>query len=85
MAHLPDATPWLRGAVVRLTAGQPEDHPDVVAVDRVHHAWHRVTDPFRARESGAELSTLCTQVPGKSGAREDVQRRLARLSSALLS
>ncbi|MDX2845426.1 hypothetical protein PV377_42045 [Streptomyces ipomoeae] len=76
---------WLRGAVVRLTAGQPEDHQDVVAaVDRAHYAWHRVTDPARARELGTELLTLRTQVTGKSGAREDVQRRLANLSRALL-
>ncbi|MFF0794158.1 hypothetical protein [Streptomyces spiralis] len=76
---------WLRGSVIRLTAGQPETHPDVVAaVDRAHYAWHHVTDPGKARELGTELSTLRTQVPGKSGAREDVQRRLANLSRALL-
>ncbi|MFI9824608.1 hypothetical protein ACIHFC_29765 [Streptomyces sp. NPDC052013] len=76
---------WLRGAVVRMTAGQPETHPDVVAaVDRAHYAWHHVTDPHKARELGTELSTLRTQVPGKSGAREDVQRRLAELSTPLL-
>lgn len=76
---------WLRGAVVRLTAGQLEDHPDVVAaVDCAHYAWHRVTNPARARELGTELLTLRTQVPGKSGAREDVQRRLAKLSQVVL-
>ncbi|MFI1291625.1 hypothetical protein ACH4VM_24700 [Streptomyces sp. NPDC020792] len=76
---------WLRGAVVRLTADQPETHPDVVAaVDRAHYAWHHVTNPAKARELGTELSTLRTQVPGKSGAREDVQRRLAKLPTALL-
>lgn len=75
---------WLRGAVVRLTAGQSEDHPDVVAaVDRAHYAWHRVTDPAQARELGTELLTLRTQVTGKSGAREDVQRRLAKLSQVV--
>src|SRR5690606_5859413 len=68
---------WLRGAVVRLTAGQPETHPEVAAaVDRAHYAWHRVTDQGRARELGTELLTLRTQVTGKSGARKDVQRRL---------
>ncbi|MER5511520.1 hypothetical protein ABT052_40345 [Streptomyces sp. NPDC002766] len=72
---------WLRGAVVRLTAGQPENHPEVAAaVDRAHYAWHHVSDPVRARELGTELSTLRTQVPGKSGACEDVQRRLAKLT-----
>ncbi|MGW2897464.1 hypothetical protein ACWDAO_23365 [Streptomyces sp. NPDC001212] len=71
---------WLRGAVARLTADQPEAHPDVVAaVDRAHYAWHHVTDPVKARELGTELSALRTQVPGKSGAREDVQRRLGSL------
>ncbi|MDT0477834.1 hypothetical protein RM863_37520 [Streptomyces sp. DSM 41014] len=76
---------WLRGAVVRLTAGQSEIHPEVAAaVDRAHYAWHRVSDLARARELGTELSTLRTQVPGKSGAREDVQRRMADLSRALL-
>jgi hypothetical protein len=76
---------WLRAAVVRLTADQPETHPDVVAaVDRAHYAWHHVTDPRRARELGTELLSLRTRVTGKSGARKDVQRRLAKLSSALL-
>ncbi|MFD5234323.1 hypothetical protein ACFWJ5_38585 [Streptomyces qaidamensis] len=75
---------WLRGAVVRMTAGQAEDHPDVVAaVDRAHYAWHQVTDPVRIRELGTELSTLRTQVTGKSGARADVQRRLAKLSQVV--
>jgi hypothetical protein len=75
---------WLRGAVVRLTAGQADSHPEVTAaVDRAHYAWHHVTDPAKARELGAELLTLRTQVTGKSGSREDVQRRLALLSSAL--
>ncbi|MFF8432455.1 hypothetical protein ACF07Y_46555 [Streptomyces sp. NPDC016566] len=77
---------WLRGAVIRLTADQPETHPEVVAaVDRAHYAWHHVTDRARARELGTELLTLRTQVTGKSGSREDVQRRLAKLPSALLS
>ena len=75
---------WLRCAVVRLNADQPETHPDVVAaVDHAHYAWHRVTDPARVRELGTELLTLRTQVTGKSGARRDVQRRLAKLSQAL--
>ncbi|WP_051790754.1 hypothetical protein [Streptomyces sp. NRRL S-1022] len=76
---------WLRAAVMRLTADQPETHPDVVAaVDRAHYAWHRVTNPERARELGTELLTLRTHVTGSSGAREDVQRRLAKLPTALL-
>ncbi|MGW2426059.1 hypothetical protein ACWC0C_43785 [Streptomyces sp. NPDC001709] len=76
---------WMRGAVIRLTADQPETHPEVVAaVDRAHYAWHRVTDAVRACELGSELLTLRTQVIGSSGAREDVQRRLAKLSTALL-
>ncbi|MER6138325.1 hypothetical protein [Streptomyces sp. NPDC001815] len=75
---------WLQAAVIRLTAGQPETHPDVTgAVDRAHYAWHRVTDPRRVRELGTELSSLRSQVTGKSGAREDVQRRLANISRAL--
>ncbi len=76
---------WLRGAVVRLTAGQAESHPEVAAaVDRAHYAWHHITDPARARELGTELLTLRTQVTGKSGSREDVQQRLAKLSTPLL-
>ncbi|MCX4707143.1 hypothetical protein [Streptomyces sp. NBC_01373] len=76
---------WLRAAVVRLTAEQPETHPDVVeAVDRAHYSWHHVTDLYKARELGTELSSLRTRVTGKSGAREDVQRRLAQLTQALL-
>jgi hypothetical protein len=76
---------WLRAAVVRLIADQPETHPDVVAaVDSAHYAWHHVTDPRRARELGTELLSLRTRVTGKSGARKDVQRRLAKLSMPLL-
>ncbi|MFD8851561.1 hypothetical protein [Streptomyces sp. NPDC059604] len=69
---------WLQAAVVRLTADQPTDHPEVAeAVDRAHAAWHLVTDPARVRELGTELLSVRTRVPGKSGARADVQRRLA--------
>ncbi|MEV0926876.1 hypothetical protein AB0I99_17420 [Streptomyces spongiicola] len=72
---------WLQGAVVRLTATQPPDHPEVVeAVDRAHHAWHLVTELDKARELGTELLSLRTRVTGKSGALADVQRRLAKLS-----
>lgn len=72
---------WLRGAIVRLTAGQDESQPEVTAaVDRAHYAWHHVTDPSRARELGIELLALRTQVTGESGAREDVQRRLTNLA-----
>ncbi|MEY9998196.1 protein-tyrosine-phosphatase [Streptomyces sp. V4I8] len=75
---------WLRGAVIRLTAGQGDTHPEVLAaVDRAHYAWRHVTDPAKARELGSELLTLRTRVTGKSGARQDVQRRLAGLPSAL--
>ncbi|MFF9128416.1 hypothetical protein ACF09J_35120 [Streptomyces sp. NPDC014889] len=76
---------WLQAAVVRLTADQPEHHPEVAeAVDRAHGAWHLVSDPARTRELGTELLSLRTRVPGKSGARTDVQRRIANLSQALL-
>ncbi|MFF8414912.1 serine/threonine-protein kinase [Streptomyces omiyaensis] len=69
---------WLQAAVVRLTADQPAEHPEVAeAVDRAHAAWHLVTDPARVRELGIELLSVRTRVPGKSGARADVQRRLA--------
>ncbi|MFD4143032.1 hypothetical protein [Streptomyces sp. NPDC058572] len=75
---------WLQAAVVRMLADQPEDHPEVAeAVDRAHHAWHLVSDPARIRELGTELLSLRTRVTGKSGARADVQRRLANLSRAL--
>ncbi|MEJ8662313.1 hypothetical protein [Streptomyces sp. MS1.AVA.4] len=72
---------WLQGAVVRIQAGQPAEHPEVVeSVDRAHHAWHRVSDPASARDLGIELLSLRSRVSGKGGARADVQRRLARLS-----
>ncbi|MBB5102524.1 hypothetical protein [Streptomyces spectabilis] len=75
---------WMRGAVTRLMAEQPESHPAVAeAVDRAHHAWHRVTEPGRVRELGTELLSLRTRVPGKDGAREDVRQRLAKLAEAL--
>lgn len=75
---------WLRAAVIRLAAGQPETHPDVAtAVDHAHYAWHHVTEAHKARELGTELLTVRTQVTGKSGAREDVQRRLDRLGQVL--
>ncbi|MFG3158093.1 hypothetical protein ACGF7W_39340 [Streptomyces sp. NPDC048219] len=75
---------WLQAAVIRLTADQPEHHPEVAeAVDRAHGAWHLVSDPVRVRQLGTELLSLRTRVPGKSGARADVQRRLANLSRAL--
>jgi hypothetical protein len=74
---------WLQAAVVRLTAGQPTDHPEVAeAVDRAHGAWHHVSDPSQLRHLGIELLSLRTRVPGKNGARADVQRRLAHLSRA---
>ncbi|MET7843660.1 hypothetical protein ABZT45_34665 [Streptomyces sp. NPDC005356] len=72
---------WLRGAAVRLSADQDEHHPDVVAaVDRAHYAWRLVRDLRQARTLGTELLSLRLQVTGSSGAREDVQRRLANLS-----
>ncbi|MFJ2477193.1 hypothetical protein ACIOWI_30175 [Streptomyces sp. NPDC087659] len=72
---------WLQGAVVRLSATQPPDHPEVVeAVDRAHHAWHLVTEPDKARELGTQLLNIRTRITGKSGALTDVQRRLAKLS-----
>ncbi len=75
---------WLQAAVVRLTADQAPGHPEVAeAVDRAHGAWHLVSDPARIRELGTELLSLRTRIPGKSGARADVQRRLANLSQAL--
>lgn len=75
---------WLQAAVVRLTADQPEHHPEVAeAVDRAHGAWHHVSDPGQLRQLGIELLSLRTRVPGKSGARADVQRRLAHLPRAL--
>lgn len=75
---------WLQAAVVRLTADQPADHPEVAeAVDRAHAAWHLVTDPGRIRELGTELLSVRTRVLGKSGARADVQRRLAAPRRAL--
>ncbi|MFE4678218.1 hypothetical protein [Streptomyces sp. NPDC056723] len=75
---------WLRGAAVRLSADQDEHHPDVAAaVDRAHYAWRLVRDPRQARQLGIELLSLRVQVTGSSGAREDVQRRLANLSRAV--
>ncbi|WP_306324139.1 MULTISPECIES: hypothetical protein [unclassified Streptomyces] len=75
---------WLRGAAVRLGAGQTVHHPEVVeAVDRAHYAWRLVSDPQRARELGTELWNLRLQVTGSSGAREDVQQRLVNLSRAV--
>ncbi|MFJ4343561.1 hypothetical protein [Streptomyces sp. NPDC088915] len=75
---------WLQAAVVRLTADQPEHHPEVAeAVDRAHGAWHHVSDPSQLRQLGIELLSLRTRVPGKSGARADVQRRLAHLPRAV--
>ncbi|WP_406257492.1 hypothetical protein [Streptomyces chartreusis] len=53
------------------------------AVDRAHYAWHHVTDRTKARQLGSELLTLRTQVTGTSGAREDIQQRLANLSQAV--
>ncbi|QCX81868.1 hypothetical protein C9F11_41440 [Streptomyces sp. YIM 121038] len=74
---------WMRGAVTRLMAEQPESDPAVVeAVDRAHQAWHRVTDTGRIRELGTELLSLRTRVTGSDGAREDVRQRLARLTEA---
>ncbi|WP_190135021.1 hypothetical protein [Streptomyces longispororuber] len=75
---------WMRGAGTRLAAGRAVTGSDVVeAVDRAHHAWHRVTDPGRIRELGTELLGLRTRVPGRNGAREDVRQRLARLTEPL--
>lgn len=72
---------WMKSAVIRLTAGQDETDPDVAAaVDRAHHCWHHVTDPTAAITLGIQLSSLRTKVTGKSGAREDIQQRLAKLS-----
>lgn len=72
---------WLQAAVVRLTADQPQHHPEVAeAVDRAHGAWHDVSDPSMLRELGTELLSLRARIPGKSGALADVQRRLAHLS-----
>ncbi|MEU2562432.1 hypothetical protein ABZ626_24290 [Streptomyces longispororuber] len=75
---------WMRGAGTRLAAGRAVTGPDVVeAVDRAHHAWHRVTDPGRIRELGTGLLDLRTRVPGRNGAREDVRQRLAKLTEPL--
>ena len=75
---------WLQAAVVRLMANQPGEHPEVVeAVDRAHGTWHLVRDPARIRQLGTELLSLRTRVAGKSGARADVQRRLASLSQTV--
>ncbi|MGW2749313.1 hypothetical protein ACWC5O_45490, partial [Streptomyces sp. NPDC001450] len=74
----------MRAAITRLTTGQSETHLDVTAaVDRAHHCWHHVTTPDLIRELAVNLVTLRTRVPGKSGAREDIQRRLASLSEAV--
>ncbi|MBZ4019225.1 hypothetical protein CCS38_26485 [Streptomyces purpurogeneiscleroticus] len=75
---------WMRSAHVRLAGGQSETHPEVTAaVDRAHHCWHQVGDGEEARKLGEELANLRSRVPGRSGARDDVQRRLAALAESV--
>ncbi|WP_051872441.1 hypothetical protein [Streptomyces sclerotialus] len=72
---------WMRSAHVRLAGGQSETDPEVTAaVDRAHHCWHQVSDHASIRDLGVELANLRDRVPGKSGARDDVQRRLTQLT-----
>ncbi|MFI9031166.1 hypothetical protein [Streptomyces sp. NPDC053560] len=72
---------WMRSAHVRLAGGQNATDPEVTAaVDRAHHCWHQVSDRDSIRDLGVELANLRGRVPGKSGAIDDVQRRLAQLT-----
>ncbi|MFF5893937.1 hypothetical protein ACFY72_34985 [Streptomyces globisporus] len=69
---------WLQAAVVRLNAGQDPLDPEVTeTADRAHAAWHLVTDPRIIRDLGSGLQTLRSRVPGRRGARADIQKRLA--------
>ncbi|WP_346094468.1 hypothetical protein [Streptomyces olivaceiscleroticus] len=75
---------WMRSAHVRLAGGQNATDPEVTAaVDRAHHCWHLVSDRDGIRELGVELANLRGRVPGRSGARDDVQRRLAQLNETV--
>ncbi|WP_199896930.1 hypothetical protein [Streptomyces niger] len=75
---------WMRSAHVRLAGGQNATDPEVTAaVDRAHHCWHQVSDRDGIRELGVELANLRGRVPGRSGARDDVQRRLAQLNETV--
>ncbi|MEU6115296.1 hypothetical protein ABZ840_12300 [Streptomyces sp. NPDC047117] len=75
---------WMRSAHVRLAGGQNATDPEVTAaVDRAHHCWHQVSDRDGIRDLGVELANLRGRVPGKSGALDDVQRRLAQLTETV--
>ncbi|MFL0028539.1 hypothetical protein ACJBCE_37065 [Streptomyces sp. NBUL23] len=74
---------WLQAAVVRLNSGQDPQHPEVTeTADRAHAAWHLVTDPRSVRDLGSGLQSLRARVPGRRGARADIQTRLTALTTS---
>ncbi|MFI1398174.1 hypothetical protein [Streptomyces sp. NPDC020681] len=68
---------WMSAAMVRLARGESGYSAEVeAAVDRAHHQWQQLSDPYDINRLAPELVALRIRVPGRQfGALEAVRRR----------